>query len=161
MCIPIRTPPISSPASAFASMLSDLGEEDKALEIISSVDQAFENCHLAAGEYLFSVSEDGKAIHAPTEICKDTPRFAPYPRYKCYWEFIVKLAGLKVFRDKLVFTPMKNVDFYLRDVVLAGVKVNITVQKDWDDILVNGISVEKATIKRDGTTAEVRFVKRI
>ena len=68
----------------FASMLSVIGEEEKSLEIIREVDKAFANMHLAAGEYLYSVSEDGKAIHSPHEICKDTPRFAPYPRYKCF-----------------------------------------------------------------------------
>ena len=47
--------------------------------------------------------------------------------------------------------PFRSFDFAIHDVMLAGCRLNVTVQKDWDTIIVDGAKSEKAVFDRTGS----------
>ena len=57
------------------------GEEAASLDVIESVEKSLGENVLAAGEWDRALNEKGQVEILPDEPSKDSPRFAPYPRY--------------------------------------------------------------------------------
>jgi len=79
-----------------------------------------------------------KVRRLPEEPGKDTPRFPPYPRYKCAWEYLVRILGLKMDEQFLYLSPFRTIDFTLNEVTLAGTSLSVTVQSGWTTAVVDG-----------------------
>jgi uncharacterized protein (DUF608 family) len=142
------------------SLMADSGDEAAALDIFKSLESSLHNNHLAVGEWNQSVGPDGKSRLLPDEPGKDSPRFPPYPRYKCSWEYLVRLLGLKMDEKNLYLNPFKTVNFSLNGVQLAGMKLTIKVEAGWKQALVNGKKVSgKISLDRGMKKCRVDFVK--
>lgn len=126
------------PQLDLGSLLGDSGDETKSLDVFESVERSLFNNHLAVGEYNRVVNEQLEPVISPEEPAKDTPRFPPYPRYKCCWEYLVRLIGLKMDSDYLYIKPFKLLDFEVKDIILAGEKLTITVKKNWSRAFIDG-----------------------
>lgn len=139
-----------------ASLLGYFGMEDASRDVFTEVAKGIGKNVVAVGEYNRSLDENLEATDTNIEIGKDTPRFPPYPRYKSAWEYIACLLGLRMTMDKLILSPLHNTDFNINGVVLAGVRLNITVKKGWTECYVNG---EKAdpVICRIASEATLEF----
>lgn len=131
-----------------ASMLAYLGEENKSLDVIFSIEKSLKNNHLAVGEWNRSVTVDGKSAVLPQEPSKDTPRFPAYPRYKSCWEYLVQIIGLRVDSEYMELSPFKSMDFSIDNIILAGCRLNISVKKSWQSVSVDGNLVKRAVFKR-------------
>jgi hypothetical protein len=94
----------------------------------------------------------------PQEVSKDTPRFPAYPRYKSSWELLIRLLGLTMDRTHMALKPLHSLDFAVQNVTLAGCKLTVQVQKDWNTILVDGEKVAEAVFDRRGSHS-VAFVR--
>ena len=140
-----------------ASLLGELGEEKKALDVFYSVESSLKNNHLAVGEWNANTTEDGKSVL--TWESKDTPSFPSYPRYKCCWEMLIRIIGLKMDENVIELTPFKSFDFYLNDFVIAGCKLTINAQKDWTRIIVDGEEKELAVFDRKVYEHKIEFLK--
>jgi hypothetical protein len=137
-----------------------VGDEPAALDIMRSMDMSLKNNHFAAGEWNGSINAKSEVLPLPEETCKDTPRFAPYPRYKSSWEYVVRLLGLQMDEQSLYLQPFKTVDFRFDDIELAGKKVNITVEAGWNQVLVNGKKAKMPlVIPRSKEAVTVQFLK--
>jgi uncharacterized protein (DUF608 family) len=144
----------------FASLLGFIGDEAKSLDVMRSIDASLKNNHLAAGEWNRSINAKGEVLGLPEEICKDTPRFAPYPRYKSSWEYLVRLLGLQMDERNFYLTPFKTVDFKFTDLELAGMKLDITVESGWKRVLVDGKETKlPLVIPRIQNSAKMEFLK--
>jgi hypothetical protein len=91
-----------------------------------------------AGEWNRSINSKMEVLGLPEEICKDTPRFAPYPRYKSSWEHLVRLLGLRLDERTLYLQPFQTVDFQFTGIELAGMKLDVTVQSGWKRVVLDG-----------------------
>lgn len=138
------------------SILGELGCEDESLDVFRSVEKSFANNHLAVGEWNKAITEDGKSCTLPEEMSKDTPRFPAYPRYKCCWEYLVRILGLKMDSKNMELKPFKSFDFQITDVVLAGCRLTVEVSKDWTEIYVDGKKCAAAVFDRN-TAHAVQF----
>lgn len=140
------------------SVLGELGDENAAMDVFASLERSLHNNHLAVGEWNQTITEDAKSCISPEEPSKDTPRFPPYPRYKSSWEYLIRILGLKVDEKMMELHPFHGFDFAIHDVILAGCKLNVSVQKNWNLVVVDGETAEKAVFERVGDH-KVEFVK--
>ncbi len=140
-----------------ASLLGELGEEEKALDVFYSLEKSFENNHLAVGEWNLKTSDDRLPFRSWQ--AKDTPSFPAYPRYKCCWEMLIRILGLKMDEKEMELTPFKSFPFYLNDFIIAGCKLTINAQKDWNKIIVDGVVSEKAVFDRSVYEHKIDFIK--
>ncbi|MDD4821744.1 MAG: GH116 family glycosyl hydrolase [Bacteroidales bacterium] len=143
-----------------SSLLGYVGNELASIDIMRSIDMSLKNNHFAAGEWNGSINAKGEILPLPDETAKDTPRFAPYPRYKSSWEYLIRLLGLQMDEKSLYLQPFKTVDFRFGDIQLAGKKMNITVQAGWNRVLVDGKKVSlPVSIPRTSRPVKVEFLK--
>jgi hypothetical protein len=148
------------PQINLGSLMGFMGNEEASLDIMRSMDMSLKNNHLAAGEWLGSVNAKGEVVRLPEEICKDTPRFSPYPRYKSSWEYVVRMLGMQMDEKEIVLNPYKTVDFSFQNVQLAGKKMSVSVEAGWKKVLVNGKkSKMPLKIKRDNESVTIQFVR--
>lgn len=140
------------------SVLGELGDENAAMDVFASLERSLHNNHLAVGEWNQTITEDAKSCISPEEPSKDTPRFPPYPRYKSSWEYLIRILGLKVDEKMMELHPFHGFDFAIHDVILAGCKLNVSVQKDWNAVVIDGRTAGKAVFERDGEH-KVEFIK--
>jgi uncharacterized protein (DUF608 family) len=143
------------------SLLGDAGDESAAIDVFESLERSLHNNHLAVGEWNQSIDERLCTRPLPEETPKDTPRFPPYPRYKCAWEYLIRMIGLKMNETHFVLSPFRTIDFALHDVMLAGTRWTIRVQKNWTRVGIDGQSVDATapvTIARDRKTATIEFL---
>lgn len=144
----------------FASLLGLIGDEAKSLDVMCSIDASLKNNHLAAGEWNRSINSKGEVLGLPEEICKDTPRFAPYPRYKSSWEYLVRLLGLQLDEQTLHLAPFKTVDFKFSGLQLAGMNLDVTVEAGWTRVLVDGKPAKlPVALSRLKPAARIEFIK--
>ena len=142
-----------------ASVLGELGYEKEMLDVFFSLEKSLGNNHLAVGEWNRSITPEGKSCPLPQEVSKDTPRFPAYPRYKSCWELLVRILGLKMNEMQMELTPMKSFDFAVRDVVLAGCRLSVEVQENWNTVYVDGEKCDSAVFSRLAAHT-VRFVRK-
>ena len=140
-----------------ASLLGYFGMEKESRTVFTEVAKGIGKNVLAVGEYNRSLDENVEATDTNIEIGKDTPRFPPYPRYKSSWEYISCLLGLKMDMDKLTFSPFRNMDFSIKGVILAGVRLNVSVKSGWTECIVNG-SKSEPVISRTKNEITMEFV---
>ncbi len=134
-----------------ASILGELGDEKEMLDVFYSLEKSLGNNHLAVGEWNRSITADGKSCPLPQEVAKDTPRFPAYPRYKSCWELLVRMIGLQMNETQMQLTPMKTLSFAIKDVELAGCRLHVEVQENWNTVYVDGVECERAIFSREGT----------
>lgn len=148
------------PQEALASLLADVGEEAKSLDVFNSLEASLQNNHLSVGEWNKSVGPDGLSRTLPEEPAKDTPRFPPYPRYKSAWEYLICILGLKMDAQNFHLKPFKTIGFALHDVELAGTRFTVTVQPGWTRFLVDGRPQPgPIQVPRARSTVKLEFVK--
>jgi len=148
------------PQINLGSLLGLYGDEAASLDVIRSVSDSLGKNALAAGEWNRSLDKDGTVVILSEEFCKDTPRFAPYPRYKSSWEYVVRLVGLTLDEKTAYFAPFKTVDFAFHDIALAGLRLDITVQSGWTRALVDGKPAKlPLTLPRTVQTARLEFLR--
>lgn len=140
------------------SVLGELGDENAAMDVFASLERSLHNNHLAVGEWNQTITEDAKSCISPEEPSKDTPRFPAYPRYKSSWEYLIRILGLKVDEKMMELHPFHGFDFAIHDVILAGCELNVSVQRNWNMVVVDGETSEKAVFERIGDH-KVEFVK--
>ena len=141
-----------------ASMMGYLGMEKEAMDVVDNLAEGLGQNVLAAGEYNRSVDKDLNAVVLSVEPGKDTPRFPPYPRYKCTWEFLLRLLGMEMDFDTLRFAPFRSVDLEIKELCLAGVTLSVRVESGWTRCLVNGEETEPM-IDRVCGQATLEFVR--
>lgn len=139
------------------SVMGEMGYEKESLDVFYSLEHSLQNNHLAVGEWNKAITESGKSCTLPEEPSKDTPRFPAYPRYKCCWEYLIRILGLKLDEKYMELNPFKSFDFSINDIILAGCKLTVKVKKNWSKILVNGKICDKAVFERDGNNV-IEFV---
>ena len=132
-----------------ASLLGSLGYENESLDVFYSVEKSLKNNHLAVGEWNKSITENGMSEPLSLEISKDTPRFPAYPRYKCSWEYLIRMLGLKIDEKYFELNPFKSLDFSVTDICLAGCRISVSVEKGWNKIIVDGKTCDKAIMDRN------------
>jgi len=143
-----------------ASLLGLAGNESDSLDVMRSVESSLKNNHLAAGEWNQSINDKLEVLPLPEEPQKDTPRFAPYPRYKSCWEYLIRMVGLQMDEENLMIQPFRTVDFILDAVQLAGMKLTLKVESGWTCARVDGKEVAlPIRINRTTKAAVVEFVK--
>jgi uncharacterized protein (DUF608 family) len=120
------------------SLLGLSGREDACLDVFQSLEESLHNNHLAVGEWNQSIDENLKSKTLPLEPGKDTPRFPPYPRYKCAWEYLIRILGLKMDEQNLFLKPFTTIDFAIREFKLAGTVLTVKVNAGWTKVFVNG-----------------------
>lgn len=142
------------------SLLGLYGDEAASLDVIRSVSTSLGDNALAAGEWNRSLNARGEVVVLDVETAKDTPRFAPYPRYKSSWEYVVRLAGLTLDEQHVWFEPFKTLDFAFRDIALAGQQIDLTVQSGWTRALVDGRPAElPVKLPREQKSARLEFLR--
>lgn len=139
------------------SVIGELGFEEESLDVFYSIEKSLGNNHLAVGEWNKSIIETGMSSVLTEEVSKDTPRFPSYPRYKSCWEYLVRLLGLKLDEKYIELRPFSNIDFSIKDILLAGCRVCIKVNKGWSKIYVDGKLCKNAVFDRNGEH-EITFV---
>jgi len=143
-----------------SSLLGYMGDESASLDIMRSMDRSLKNNHFAAGEWNGSINAQGEVLPLPEETAKDTPRFAPYPRYKSSWEYLVRLLGMQMDEKSLYLQPFKTIDFRFDDLVLAGKKMTISVEAGWNRVLVDGKKAKlPLVIPRTNEAVTIQFTK--
>lgn len=148
------------PQINLGSLLGLVGNEAASLDVIKSIDMSLKNNHMAAGEWSRSINIKKEVIRLPEEPEKDTPRFAPYPRYKSSWEYLIRIIGLQMDEQNLYLNPFKTVDFSLDNMVLAGKKMSITVQAGWNKVELNGKKAKlPLVIPRTTESVTIQFLK--
>jgi len=148
------------PQINLGSLLGLYGDEAASLDVIRSVSTSMGDNALAAGEWNRALNAKSQVVVLDSEVCKDTPRFAPYPRYKSSWEYVVRLAGLTLDEKHAYFEPFKTLDFAFRDIALAGQQIDLTVQSGWTRALVNGHAAElPVRLPRDQKSARLEFLR--
>lgn len=143
------------------SLLGLTGNETASLDVIMSVEKSLANNHLAVGEWNQSIDKNNNVITLPNEPGKDTPRFPAYPRYKSSWEYLIRILGLQMDRKYLYFKPFSTISFSINDVTLAGVKLSISVEPGWNNVLINGTYSGEKTAKIDRflKDCKIEFIK--
>jgi uncharacterized protein (DUF608 family) len=138
-----------------ASLLGMQGEEAASLDVIESVEKSLGENVLAAGEWDRALNEKGQVEILPDEPSKDSPRFAPYPRYSSAWEYLIRLIGLQMDERMLSLKPFHTLTFNLDQVQLAGMTLTIRVQKGWTHAEVDGkpaklpVVLDRSTVRHD------------
>ncbi len=120
------------------SLLGEAGNEPACLDVFKSLEASLHNHHLAVGEYNQSIDADFKTLTLPEEPGKDTPRFPPYPRYKCAWEYLVRILGLKMDERYLYLKPFMTMDFAIRNFKISGIILTVKVTTGWAKAFING-----------------------
>jgi len=128
-----------------------LGYEEEMLDVFYSLEKSLGNNHLAPGEWNRSITPEGKSSPLLREVAKDTPRFPAYPRYKSCWELLIRILGLKMNESEMELAPMKSLRFAVKDVLLAGCRLSVEVQENWNAIYVDGVRCDRAVFDRNGT----------
>ena len=142
-----------------ASLLGMAGDEPASLDVMRSVESSLKNNHLAAGEWNGSINDKLEILKLPEEPQKDTPRFAPYPRYKSCWEYLIRIVGLQMDEKNLSIQPFKTIDFSLDSVPLAGLLLTLKVEAGWTRAQVDGKDVAlPVQISREVKAANVEFL---
>jgi len=148
------------PQINLSSLLGYMGDEVAALDIMRSMDRSLKNNHFAAGEWNGSINAKSEVLPLPEETSKDTPRFAPYPRYKSSWEYLVRLLGLQMDEQSLYMQPYKTVDFRFDNIELAGKKMDVTVEAGWNRVLVDGKKAKMPLVfTRTNAAVTIQFLK--
>jgi uncharacterized protein (DUF608 family) len=148
------------PQINLASLLGIEGEEAASLDVMESVQKSLGQNVLAAGEWNKELNAKGEVELSPDEPAKDSPRFAPYPRYSSAWEYLIRLVGLQMDERTLSLKPFHTVAFNLNKIQLAGMTLTIHVDKDWTHAVVDHKPATLPVVL-DRTTAEhdVAFIK--
>jgi len=148
------------PQINLASLLGLEGEEKASLDVIESVEKSLGENVLAAGEWNKALNAKGEVELLPEEPSKDSPRFAPYPRYSSAWEYLIRLVGLQMDEKNLSLKPFHTVAFNLDKIQMAGMTLTIDVQKGWTHAEVDHKSVA-LPVKLDRSTVqhEVEFLR--
>ncbi len=141
----------------FASMLARTGLEDEAQDVFSNISRGMGKNILAVGEFNRMLDKNMQALICYREPGKDTPRFPPYPRYKSSWEYLITLLGMKMDLKEFSFSPVKNTEFSVTGVQLAGTEFDISVKKNWSKCLVNGVESD-ATFARSMKKVTLEFI---
>ena len=132
------------------SVMGEMGYEKESLDVFYSLEHSLHNNHLAVGEWNHAITEDGKSCTLPEEPSKDTPRFPAYPRYKCCWEYLIRILGLKIDEKYMELKPFKSFDFKINHVILTGCLLTVSVQKALGKISVYGRECSEAIFERIG-----------
>jgi hypothetical protein len=129
------------------SLLGVSGNEAASLDVFRSISTSLGKNALAAGEWNRSADSDftAKTIY---ERGKDTPRFPPYPRYKCSWEYLIRILGMQMDEKYIYLKPFKSIDFAINNFKLAGINLTARVAKNWNKVKLNGALVT-GTVKID------------
>jgi hypothetical protein len=120
------------------------------LDVFYSIEKSIGNDHLAVGEWNRSITPEGLSCPLPQEVSKDTPRFPAYPRYKSCWELLIRMLGLKMDTVNMELKPLHNLDFAIENVLLAGCRLTVKVEKNWNTVLVDGEEKAEAVFDRCG-----------
>jgi uncharacterized protein (DUF608 family) len=148
------------PQINLASLLGMEGEEAASLDVMGSVEKSLGENVLAAGEWNKALNEKGEVELLPDEPSKDSPRFAPYPRYSSAWEYLIRLVGLQMDERTLSLKPFHTVAFNLDNVRLAGMTLTIHVQKGWTHADVDHKPVTlPVVLNRSSLQREVEFLR--
>jgi uncharacterized protein (DUF608 family) len=148
------------PQINLASLLGMEGEEAASLDVFESVEKSLGENVLAAGEWNRALNADGTATLLADEPSKDSPRFAPYPRYSSSWEYLIRLVGLEMDEKTLSLKPFHTVAFQLDGVQLAGMTLTIRVQKGWTHAEVDHKRVSlPVVLDRSSRQHDVEFLK--
>jgi uncharacterized protein (DUF608 family) len=148
------------PQINLASLLGVEGEEAASLDVMESVEKSLGDNLLAAGEWDRELNAKGEAELSPDEASKDSPRFAPYPRYSSAWEYLVRLVGLQMDEKALSLKPFHTVAFNLDKIQLAGMTLTIHVQKGWTHAEVDHKRVAlPVALDRSSVRHNVEFLK--
>jgi uncharacterized protein (DUF608 family) len=140
-----------------ASLLGSVGEEARSLDVFRSIEKSLLNNHLCVGEWNRSIDADGSAV-VLDEWGKDTPRFPPYPRYTSSWEYLIRMLGLSLDAEFIYLRPFRSLRFELRNVRLAGCALSIRVERDWNEVRVDGLKApEPVMLRRSGASYTVEF----
>jgi hypothetical protein len=142
------------------SLLGLSGDEAASLDVFQSLEASLHNNHLAVGEWNQSIDGELKTRPLPEETPKDTPRFPPYPRYKCSWEYLIRILGLTMDSEHLYLSPFKTIDFNLKNFKLAGMELTIRVESNWSKIYIDGREfIGGVQLDRNRAFAVVEFLK--
>ncbi|HEV2618582.1 MAG TPA: hypothetical protein VGU23_01430, partial [Acidobacteriaceae bacterium] len=148
------------PQINLASELGMENEEAASLDVIESVEKSLGDNILAAGEWDRELNAKGEAELSPDEPSKDSPRFAPYPRYSSAWEYLIRLVGLQMDEKTLALKPFHTVAFNLDKVQLAGMTLTVHVQKGWTHAKVDHKRVNlPVMLDRSTTVHDVEFLR--
>jgi uncharacterized protein (DUF608 family) len=148
------------PQINLGSLLGLVGDEKASLDVFDSMESSLHNNHLAAGEWNQVVTKSLTSELCKEEPGKDTPRFAPYPRYKSCWEYVIRLIGLQMDTKFFYLNPFKTIDFSYQDVTLAGTSLSVKVQQGWTKARVDGKDVPlPVKIARSLPKATVEFLR--
>jgi hypothetical protein len=148
------------PQANLASLLALHGEETASLDVMKSIEMSLGDKILAAGEWNGELDENGNVVKSPEEPSKDSPRFAPYPRYSCVWEYLIRMVGLEMDEHTLWLKPFHTIDFRMDSIQLAGMTLTVNVQKDWTHAQVDGKDATlPVALDRKTTRHEVDFLK--
>lgn len=149
------------PQLDLGSLLGDVGEEQASLDVFQSIERSLFNNHLAVGEYNKTINECLEVMTSPEEPAKDTPRFPPYPRYKCCWEYLIRLLGFKADWNFIYLKPFRSLDFEIKSIVLATEPLTVKVQAGWNAARLDGKEVAyPLAIAREGKPHFVEFFRR-
>ena len=142
-----------------ASMLARFGLEEEAEDVFSNVSRGMGRNILAVGEFNRMLDKDLSAGLCFREPGKDTPRFPPYPRYKSSWEYLITLLGMTMTLKDFSFAPVKNTEFSVSGVELAGTVFDITVKKNWTECRIDGVPSDPApTFARSKKKVTLEFI---
>lgn len=148
------------PQINLGSLLALAGNEKASLDVFDSIESSLHNNHLAAGEWNQVVTQSLGSETCRSEPGKDTPRFAPYPRYKSCWEYAIRLIGLQMDTKFLYLNPFRTLDFSYQDVTLAGTTLTVKVQQGWTKARVDRMAVPlPVKIDRSIPKATVEFLR--
>jgi hypothetical protein len=137
-----------------ASLLGAIGDEAASLDVWDAVESSLRGRHLAAGEWNRAIDENGRAVVLPEEPRKDTPRFPPYPRYTCSWEYLIRMLGLTLDATAVHLAPFRSLRFGLHEVRLAGTTLSVDVVPNYRRARVNGVEVELPVVLPLATSVE-------
>ncbi len=130
------------PQINLASLLAIDGDEIAALDVMKSIESSIGNNLLAVGEWNRSLDKDKNVVLLPHEPEKDTPRFAPYPRYKSSWEWLPRVLGMQMDESKIYLNPFKTIRLELKGVRLAGMQLTVRVEPGWTRAMIDGRPVQ-------------------
>jgi uncharacterized protein (DUF608 family) len=148
------------PQVNLASLLALHGEETASLDVMKSIEMSLGDKILAAGEWNGELDANGNVVKSPEEPAKDSPRFAPYPRYSCVWEYLIRMVGLEMDEHTLWLKPFHTIHFRMDSIELAGMTLTVNVQKDWTRAQVDGKDATlPVALDRKTTRHEVDFLK--
>jgi hypothetical protein len=148
------------PQINLASLLGMQNEEAASLDVMESVEKSLGTNLLAAGEWNKALNAKGEVELLPEEPAKDTPRFAPYPRYSSAWEYLIRIIGLQMDERTLYLRPFHSIDFNLDSVQLAGMHLTIHVQRGWTRAEVDHKPVSlPVALNRSTKRHEIQFLR--